>query len=154
MNRAEILDALKQGHPALQLELDELNPDCLFVPASHIPEILESLRDTPGLDFNHFQLLTAVDWRDRIELIYYLYSYPRKHTVALKAVLDRSDPRIRTVSHLFGTAEWHENEAYDLFGVIFEGHPWPRRIFTPDGWEGYPMRKDFVHPNLVHKPWI
>ena len=154
MKRDEIFRLLSDRFPDVEISIDGSSADALIAPSGQVPMLLEFLRSAPRLQLDHFLFLTAVDWLDRFELSYYLHSYSLKHTVALKTVLQRENPRIQSVSDIWGTAEWHENEAYDLFGIIFENHPWPRRILTPDDWPGYPMRKDYRHPNLVHKPWI
>jgi len=64
--------------------------------------------------------------------------------------VDRNEPHVPTVEGVWATANWYEREAYDLFGIIFDGHSDLRRILMPDDWEGYPMRKDYVYPKKYH----
>ena len=66
------------------------------------------------------------------------------HQIVLKVELPRTSPSVPSVALIWRTADWHEREAYDLFGIRFEGHPDPRRIFLPDDWEGHPLRKDYA----------
>ena len=80
---------------------------------------------------------------DTFEVVYHLYSMKQNHRVRLKVEIPASNPNIDTVTDVWKTADWHEREAYDMFGIIFDGHPNLQRILTPDGFEGYPLRKDF-----------
>ena len=88
-------------------------------------------------------MLAGVDYKDRIEVVYVLYSMTHKHRYTLKCRLPRENPRISTVESVWSVANWHEREAYDMFGIVFEGHSDLRRILCPDDWEGYPLRKDY-----------
>jgi NADH-quinone oxidoreductase subunit C len=70
----------------------------------------------------------------------------------LKTRVPREDARIESVTSLWPGAEWHEREVYDLFGIVFEGHPDLRRILLPDDWEGHPLRKDYRDDRLIRRP--
>ena len=107
-----------------------------------LAETLEGFRRELGLDF--LASLTATDWpgRDpRFWVVYELYSTGDKHRLRVKVGLSEDDPRVPSVTAAFPTANWHERETYDFFGIEFEGHPDLRRILLPDDWEGYPLRK-------------
>ncbi len=95
------------------------------------------LSDLCGVD------LSCLDGSNNFEVVYHLYSLKLNHRVRLKAKIPASNPSINTVTNVWKTADWHEREAYDMFGIIFEGHPNLERILTPDGFEGYPLRKDY-----------
>ena len=95
------------------------------------------LSDLCGVD------LSRLDSSNNFEVVYHLYSLKLNHRVRLKAKIPASNPSIKTVTNVWKTADWHEREAYDMFGIIFEGHPNLERILTPDGFEGYPLRKDY-----------
>jgi len=83
-------------------------------------------------------------------MVYHLRSISQKNIVVVKAKMDRNDPQIATVSDIWRTAEFHEREAYDLFGVQFIDHPDLRRLFLTDDYEGFPLRKDFEDPvNMI-----
>jgi NADH-quinone oxidoreductase subunit C len=117
----------------------------LEVPLDVFREVMFFLRDDPAFRMDYLSFASAVDWKDRMECTYHLWSTEHNHEVLIKVPVDRGAPRIPTVSDLWMTAEWHEREAYDLFGVIYEGHPNLRRIMMTDDWKGHPLRKDYVY---------
>ena len=82
--------------------------------------------------------------------MYHLYSIPFHHSLVLKIELDRTNPIVDSVSQLWRTADWHEREAYDFFGIQFHQHPDLRRILLPADWEGFPMRKDYQQQETYH----
>lgn len=100
------------------------------------------LRDTHG--FNYLANLTAVDYRDRFEVVYHVYSVPAHRGVAIKTTVAREDPIVPSVVPVWPAADWQEREVYDMFGIVFQGHPGLRRILLPQDFQGYPLRKDFV----------
>jgi NADH-quinone oxidoreductase subunit C len=94
--------------------------------------------------------VTAIDWKTHFTMVYHLTSTMYRHTVVVKVKLDHDHPVIRTVSDIWRTAEFHEREAFDLFGVVFTGHPDLRRLFMTDDWKGWPLRKDYEDPvNMI-----
>lgn len=111
-------------------------------------EVCRYLRDE--LDFDHLSSVAGVDYPERLEVVYHLWSYSRHELLALKVALPKEDPRVKTVTHIWGSANWHERETAELFGITFEGHPYPKRLLLADDFEGYPFRKDY---KLVAKPW-
>ena len=116
----------------------------LTVSAGAVVDICTFLRDDPALRFDYLMSLTAVDWTDRMEVVYHLYSIPMKHYLTLKIRTDRDDPRAPSVCPVWKAADWQEREVYDMFGIVFGGHPDLRRILMEDDWEGYPLRKDYA----------
>jgi len=88
--------------------------------------------------------------KEEIQVVYHLNSTFTRDKIALKVCLDRTSPRLPSVSSIWGVANWHEREAYDMFGVIFDGHPALSRILCPEDWEGWPLRKDYVFPERYH----
>ncbi len=112
-------------------------------------EAARLLRHHPELDFALFLDLCAVDHlgRDeapeRFEVVLHLYSVSKKHHVRLKTAVPESDPKLATISPLFLGANWFEREAWDLYGIVFEGHPNLTRLLTHDDFVGHPMRKDY-----------
>ena len=116
----------------------------LYVPADQLVEICTFLRDDPELDFAMLSWIAGVDYlpRDpRFEVVYGLLSLSRNARVTLKVGIGEENPRVPSVTGVWPTADWHERETYDFFGVVFEGHPDLRRILLPDDWEGWPLRK-------------
>ena len=118
----------------------------LVIPREHLQRAAEFLRGDPGLRFNFLSDITAVDrfpMEPRFELNYHLVSIERRERLRLKVRISGADPVAPTVTNVWPTANWHERENFDLFGIRFEGHPDLRRILMPDDWEGYPLRKDY-----------
>jgi NADH:ubiquinone oxidoreductase subunit C len=110
-----------------------------------------SLRNHPELNFDYLFCLTCVDWKTHLTMVYHLESTQYRHIIVVKSKLDRDKPEIETVSRTWKTAEFHEREVYELFGVNFLNHPDLRLLILPDGWEGKnPLRKDFEDPvNMI-----
>jgi NADH-quinone oxidoreductase subunit C len=91
--------------------------------------------------------LCAVDWPgrdDRFEIVYNLTDIDNPARLRIKLPVSGEDPKVPSVTAIWPTANWHEREAYDMFGIIFDGHPDLRRILMPDEWEGHPLRKDYA----------
>jgi NADH-quinone oxidoreductase subunit C len=97
--------------------------------------------------FDYLADVTAIDWQDRIEVVYQLTALERNEKLALRVDLDRQKPEVDSVTSIWKGANFQEREVFDLMGVIFTGHPDLRRILTPEDWEGYPLRKDYVIPD-------
>jgi len=109
------------------------------------------LRNDPILQFDFLFCLTCIDWKTHLAMVYHLRSKTLQHSVVMRAKLNREKPEIETVSNIWRTAEFHEREMYEMFGVNFVNHPDLRLLILPDGWEGkFPMRKDFEDPvNMI-----
>jgi NADH-quinone oxidoreductase subunit C len=101
------------------------------------------LKDEPALAFDFLSDLTGVEYEDRFEVVYHLYSIPHSHRLRVKVPLKRDNPTVPSVISVWPTADWHEREAYDLLGITFSGHPNLVRILMPDDFEGHPLRKDY-----------
>lgn len=144
----------------LKIKITELLPDAAFEegewlnvlinPSSWLPFALQ-LRSTPDLEFDYLFCITCVDWKTHLTMVYHLSSTIHRNTIVVKSKLNRDNAEIETVSHIWRTAEFHEREAYELFGVNFLNHPDLRLLILPDGWEGKnPMRKDYEDPiNII-----
>jgi NADH-quinone oxidoreductase subunit C len=119
----------------------------IVVPREYLRRTAEYLRAEPGLEFAFLSDITTVDRfpiEPRFELNYHLLSISRRDVLRLRVRLHGgTNPATETVTSVWPTADWHEREIFDLFGVRFEGHPDLRRILMPDDWEGYPLRKDY-----------
>ncbi len=101
-------------------------------------------------DFDFLFCVTCVDFKTHLTMVYHLRSMQTDETVVIKIQLDRDQPVVATVSDIWRTAEFHEREAFEMFGVQFTGHPDLRKLILPDDFEGYPMRKDFEDPiNMI-----
>jgi NADH-quinone oxidoreductase subunit C len=121
---------------------DELT---VYVPRENIVEAATFLRDQ--LQYSYLADLTGNDWPDRdprFEVIYQLYSLESHTRLRLKVRVPENDCTCPSVTGVWGTANWHEREVFDLFGVTFSGHPDLRRILMPVEWEGHPLRQDYA----------
>src|SRR5512145_123027 len=115
----------------------------VIVPGDQFHFFCEYLKTAPGLQFDYLISLTAVDWTDHFMLVCHLTSTFFRHTIVVKTrINNRESPVADTVSDLWKTAEFHELEVYDLFGISFRNHPDLRRLFLEDDY-GFPLRKDF-----------
>ncbi|MBM3464855.1 MAG: NADH-quinone oxidoreductase subunit C [Armatimonadetes bacterium] len=152
MTRSEILKALGDKFPGVEIKEDDTNPEALIVPADNLVELASHLKDDPALSFKYNMVITAADWVEHVDVIYYFMSYEHGHTVALKVQLPNERMKVHTLAGVWRSANWFEREVYDLFGVIFEGHPDLRRIMMPADWDGHPLRKGYQHPNFVPLP--
>ena len=104
------------------------------------------------LSFENLHCVTAVDWKDKIEMVYMLYSFKHRFMLTLKTFLPDGDLAVETLSGFWRSADWLEREVFDLFGVKFLNHPDLRRILNPDEWTDYPLRKNFDRPDFIRLP--
>jgi NADH-quinone oxidoreductase subunit C len=129
---------------------------CFTITPESLVALCEWLRST--YYFDHLNCITAVDNGEKvgtIDLIYHLTALTKATTIAIKITIPRGNPpqnmpQAPSLTSLWRTADWHEREAYDLFGVQFTGHPDLRRILLPADWQGFPLRKDYVAQEYYH----
>ncbi|MFO0918935.1 MAG: NADH-quinone oxidoreductase subunit C [Planctomycetaceae bacterium] len=170
MNIAEIYQKLidKFGSETVVALHTAAKDPWIEVAPSKIVDVSRFLHDDPDLAFDALNDLTGVDYLEtdpkkknppepRIEVVYHLYSYSRKHWLVLKCRLPRWQdgvagkiPVIDSVSGVWAIADWHEREAYDLLGIEFRNHPNLKRILCPEDWVGHPLRKDYEFPLEYH----
>jgi NADH-quinone oxidoreductase subunit C len=153
MDAAQIGKVLveKFGDAILETKSD-VSQGWVKVSPRRILEICTFLRDDPEMRFDFLRAVAGVDYIDdkELEVVYLLFSYPKRHEFKVKVRIPRDNPRIPSVHGVWPAADWHEREAYDLFGIEFEGHPDLRRIMLPDDWIGYPLRKDYKEAEEYH----
>ena len=149
------------GNEDLKTNISELLPTASFdetgewLNISIAPQdwliLANHLRNDSTLFFDHLFCLTCIDWKTHLTMVYHLSSTKFRHNIVVKAILDRNTPVIETVSNIWRTANFHEREVYEMFGVDFSNHPDLRLLILPDGWEARnPMRKDFEDPiNMI-----
>lgn len=113
--------------------------------------LAQKLCQDENLQFDYLFCLTCIDYKTHLTMVYHLTSTVFRHNIVIKSVLNNEHPEIESVSHIWRTAEFHEREVYEMFGVNFLNHPDLRLLILPDGWEGKnPMRKDFEDPvNMI-----
>jgi NADH-quinone oxidoreductase subunit C len=123
------------------IEIDENMT--VTVPAGKLLEFMQALKDDYALDFLTNQ--TAVDYPDenKFQVVYNINSIEKGYTLMVKTDVDRENPEVPSVFPIWGGANWQEREVYDLMGIVFTGHPNPKRILLDDKFEGHPLRKDF-----------
>jgi NADH-quinone oxidoreductase subunit C len=138
----EIAGRLRERFADVLESRDEVT---VIVERSELLDALVRLRDQPDLSLGFLSSLTASDHpgrEPRFWVVYELRSVEHAHRLRVKVGVPDGDPRVPSVTQLFPTADWHERETYDLFGIVFDGHPDLDRILMPDDWEGHPLRKD------------
>ncbi len=145
---SQIAAALQREHADWVSEVvNALGETTVIVAREHIVNACTFLKTTPGLEFDMLADLCGFDRgpeeEPRFEVNYHLFSTKSFLRLRLKVLLNEEDARVSTVTGVWRTANWHERETYDLFGVIFDGHPDLRRILLPDDWQGHALRKDF-----------
>jgi NADH-quinone oxidoreductase subunit C len=124
----------------------------IYVPAHRLVDTCFALRDAPSLRFDVLIEVTAADYfprEPRFEVVYHLLSIPNRTRLRVK-VRARSEDSVPTVQSVWKGAGWPEREVWDMFGIVFDGHPDLRRLLMPEDWEGHPARKDY--PVQIRKP--
>jgi NADH-quinone oxidoreductase subunit C len=125
---------------------------CADVPVARWIESLRAARDDLGCAF--FDWLSAVDeLADGFAVLAHLWSVPERFGLLVRTRVPRADPRIPTATGIFAGASWHEREATEMFGLVFDGHPHPEPLLLPEGFEGHPLRKEFVLVARATKAW-
>jgi NADH-quinone oxidoreductase subunit C len=157
LSPTEIADRLKAqfGDDILAAE-EEHGHQAVTVSSGRYREIAEFLRDDATLSFDFFDFLAGVDFTPKgggYQVVVHLYSTRHNHHVRLKVECDADDPRCPTLSDLWHGASWHEREAWELFGIDFDGHPHLVKLLLPEQFEGHPLRKDFALMTREAKPW-
>ena len=145
MTNEELKNTISSWMPEAEFNEEESQYLNAFVPKDQLIPLITKLKEDPSTHFDYMFCLTCVDWPEHFQMVYHLKSSDLSHMMVLKVNLtDKENPEVETVCRLFATAELHEREVYDLFGVIFLNHPDLRRILLTDDWVGYPLRKDYV----------
>jgi NADH-quinone oxidoreductase subunit C len=117
----------------------------ILVERNSILEVCRYLKQTSGLDFDYLVNLTGVDHLDYLEVVYHLASLKHNHSLVLKTRChDREQAVVPSVTSIWQGADFQEREAYDLLGIRFEGHPNMKRIFLWEGFQGHPLRRDYL----------
>ncbi len=153
MDVTTLIAALREEVPGAQIDAAptvDLHA-VIYVPADEVPALAGALRDRGDLAFDLLAEVTAVDFwprEPRFEVVYVLVSTANRLRLRMKARLPGEGARIATVTGVWPAANWLEREVWDLFGIVFDGHPDLRRLLMPEDWEGHPLRKDY--PVQIH----
>lgn len=135
------------GEVIIAFEEISVDPFIKVAPESIVP-VAKYLAEEADLRFDSLMCLSGVDTGETLTVVYHLYSTEHRHRIVLKVEAPKDNPHVHTVEQIWKTANWHEREAYDLLGVIFDNHSDLRRILLPDDWEGHPLRKDYKPPEF------
>jgi len=148
MDASALIAVLQDAAPGAQLEAApsiDLQTT-IYVAADALAGVSRTLRDRGDLAFAFLADITAVDFwptEPRFELVYILVSPANRLRLRLKVRLNAEPAHVATVSGIWPAANWLEREVWDMFGIVFDGHPDPRRLLMPEDWDGYPLRKDY-----------
>jgi NADH/F420H2 dehydrogenase subunit C len=125
----------------------------ITVQPEQLHQLMTQLKESSETSFDYLFCLTGMDWGKELGVIYHLESTTQRHNIVVKVKTDdRENPTLDTVSNIWHTADFHEREVFDFFGIKFNNHPNMTRLFLTDEWEGYPLRKDYVDEiNMVIK---
>ncbi|WP_315451461.1 NADH-quinone oxidoreductase subunit C [uncultured Selenomonas sp.] len=126
----------------------------VYIGADELIALLTFLRDDTALQLTRMENVTAVDWKDRFEMVYHLFSPVHMHWLTVKVTLPHDTPVVPSATAVFPGVEFEEREVYDLMGISFTGHPDLRRVFHHENFVGHPLRKDFVPPPPPNIPRI
>jgi len=143
------IEKLRAQFPEAVLGIQEFRGETtVTVRAEDVVDVCTFLRDDPELQYTTLLFVTGLDRSElgiepRFVTVYQLYSIPHRRHLRLKVPIPGNPPRVPTATRVWPAANWHEREAYDLMGIVFEGHPDLRRILMPDDWVGHPLRKDY-----------
>ncbi|MFQ6615670.1 MAG: NADH-quinone oxidoreductase subunit C [Fidelibacterota bacterium] len=146
MSQSDTVSRIKERFGDSILDVTEFAGEtALHIRGSHALNILRTLKEK---GFNFLADLTAVDHLtlggfDRFAVVYHLLSMETVQRLVVKAYVPEGNPSLPSVESLWKTADWQEREVYDLFGIVFEGHPDLKRILNPDDYQGHPLRKDY-----------
>ena len=146
----EATDALAEAYPGFADDVLRVVVDrgelTLHIRPDRIAAVCQVLRDAPDLRFELLSSLSGVDYpaQDaRLHVAYHLTSMTYRRRLRLETAVTVADPHVATVCPVYPTADFHERECWDFFGIVFDGHPGLTRIFMPDDWDGHPQRKDY-----------
>ena len=153
MKPEEIYEILKEkfGDAVLGFDTELAGDPSIQIAPTAIADVCQYLAETDTLTFDSLMCLSGVDLgakEEELSVVYHLYAMQHRHSLVLKTSVPKTDAQLPSVSHIWKTADWHERETYDLYGILFEGHTDLRRILLPDDWEGYPLRKDYEEPDF------
>lgn len=143
---------LREVMPGVQFGITSTPIDeCVTVSRDDFAQVMETLFREPRLAFDYLRCQSGVDYLTEMESVYHLYSFTHKHALAVKVRFPATDAHVPTVSHLWAAANWHERETYEMFGIVFDGHPDLRPLLTEEGLGYYPLLKS--HPLADIEEW-
>lgn len=152
MPEVDFLNLLKPVCPSADPAwVEQTHPRTMLIAPSDLLGACRELYKNPQTYFDMLSCITGIDngpEANTLEVIYHLYSIPFNQSLALKAILPRTNPGVESLCSIWKSANWLEREVFDMFGIVFHNHPDLRRILMPADWKGYPLRKDYRHEEL------
>src|SRR5438477_2888499 len=148
-----LLEQLRAAFPGVELSIVDPGVPAILVPAEQLIAICHYLKSAPGLTFDYLASLTAIDYLDRIDLIYQLRALADHRDATIRIEIDRDESVAPSVTEVWRGADFQEREIFDLMGVSFTGHPNLKRILLYDEFDGHPLRKDWrlpAEPRSIH----
>jgi NADH-quinone oxidoreductase subunit C len=146
----DIVDALYEAYPQAEAAIEKVVVDrdelTLHIDRDHLLGVATTLRDDPNLRFELCSSVSGVDYLgsvNRLHSVAHLTSMTYRRRVRLEVSVPVDDPHVPSLTGLYPTADWQERETYDMFGIVYDGHPALTRILMPDDWDGFPQRKDY-----------
>ncbi|SOD72317.1 NADH dehydrogenase subunit C [Jatrophihabitans sp. GAS493] len=146
----DLVDAIQDAYQAFDQAVVKVVVDrgelTLHINPSHTRTLAQTLRDDPALRFELLSSVSGVDYlgtENRLHSVYHLTSLTYRWRIRLETAVSVDNPHVPSVTPIYPTADWQERETYDMFGIIYDGHPSLTRILMPDDWEGHPQRKDY-----------
>jgi NADH-quinone oxidoreductase subunit C len=146
----ELVDVLQAVYPAFDAAVSKIVVDrgelTLHVNREHLVGIARALRDDASLRFELLSSVSGVDYlgaENRLHSVYHVTSMTYRRRIRLEVAVSVEDPHVPSLTALYPTADWQERETYDMFGIVYDGHPALTRILMPDDWDGHPQRKDY-----------
>lgn len=154
MNSDDLLTSVLSFDPRF-IQEEKANCAAVKIPSDALLELSLKLKQSPAFQFDLMLSHTAVHWQDegQFELLYKLYSTTTRSHLLVTTRISAESPSIASVSSVWRIAEWQEREVFDLFGVVYTGHPDLRRLFLEDDWQGYPLRKDYQDDFMLEGPF-
>src|SRR3990172_3954090 len=147
-----VYDLFREALPGVQMTAAQTGLDvAVTVRREDLLRVMEAAKSDERLAFDFLRSLSGVDYLDELEIVYHLYSYRHDHSAAIKSRCPPDDAHMPTVSHIWETTNWHEREAAELFGFVFDGHPDLRPLLTEEGLGYYALRK--THPLAEIEEW-
>jgi NADH-quinone oxidoreductase subunit C len=146
----DVVDALVAAYPpaatAIRTVVVDRGELTLYLDRAHLAGVARTLRDDPSLRFELLSSVSGVDYigtENRLHAVYHFTSMTYRRRIRVEVSVSIDDPHVPSVVATYPTADWQEREAWDMFGIIFDGHPGLTRILMPDDWDGHPQRKDY-----------
>ncbi len=151
----EIVDALYRAYPDAEAAIDKVVVDrdelTLYLHREHLLGVATALRNDPALRFELCSGVSGVDYWDgtdsatatRLHSVVHLTSMTYRRRMRLEVAVSVADPHLPSLTSIYPTADWQERETFDMFGIVYDGHPALTRILMPDDWDGHPQRKDY-----------